>query len=83
MDEFNDYFTGMKPLELLEKLGDNFSTNDDYWYFDNLSISSFDERDLNKEFDYIIGEIAGELVDGNPHLRIDNPKINKLLKQLY
>lgn len=83
MGEFDSFYGGMAPSELLGLIADDFNINDNYFYSDIYGVKSTDypEDVYRQELD--MGEIVDNLVDDFPQISLYNSALSEVISALY
>ena len=63
MEMLDEMLYGLTPLEILNKVTDDFSTNDEYFYFTIYGVESCDEED----YSHLTTEVADVIIDDVPY----------------
>lgn len=63
MEELNDLFYGVKPLQLLEKLADGFDVSKDYFHETVYGLESCDLEDIMDDVRSYANEIAEKIIE--------------------
>lgn len=83
MEDFDELMSGKSPLEIARDIEDNnFSTNDDYFYWTIYGVESTDDKYDIYSSNYSTDNVLDELIDKYSHVTIYNKSLDDLVKIL-
>lgn len=78
MCELDDFFCGTTVSEFLKRIGENFTLNAEYFYFDVYGVESCDEKDYS---DLLTKSFVEELYDYRNKLWLENNGIKEIFDE--